>query len=97
VTPYVFHHQAEAEFAAAASFYEARTEGLGASFIDAVEHAISLVRQYPEMGSPLEGSRRRMLVSGFPYGVVYRHDADVIVILALAHLRQRPAYWRARE
>ena len=94
---WAFHSEAEAEFAAAALFYESRTQGLGASFVDAVERAILLIRQYPAMGTPIDATRRRMLVSGFPYAVVYRRDTDVIVVLAVANLRRQPAYWRARE
>jgi toxin ParE1/3/4 len=97
VIVYAFHREAEAEFTAAALFYESRTDGLGAAFVDAVERAVSLICQYPESGAPIAVSRRRMLVSGFPYAIVYRLDVDLIVILALAHTRRRPAYWRARE
>ena len=45
--------------------------------------------------------------SGFPpqalsahalsIGLIYRVDGDLIRILAVAHLRQLPGYWRSRE
>jgi plasmid stabilization system protein ParE len=97
VIPYAFHPEAEAELAEAARFFESRVHGLGKAFIDAVELVISLIRQYPEVGTLVGQSRRRVLVRGFPYAVVYQSQPDFVLILAIAHLRRRPGYWRARE
>ena len=57
--PYSFHPEARVEYAAAALYHASRRRGLGASFADAVEQALSLIREYPELGSPVEGSVRR--------------------------------------
>ncbi|MEW6688102.1 MAG: type II toxin-antitoxin system RelE/ParE family toxin [Pseudomonadota bacterium] len=58
---------------------------------------MSLVRQFPEAGSPIGSKRRRVLVARFPYSIVYRHDPDFILIVAVAHQRRRPGYWRGRR
>ena len=42
------------------------------------------------------GVTRRLMVDGFPYDVVYRAHVDAIEVLALAHHRRRPGYWRRR-
>ncbi len=94
---YSFHPEAEAEFVAAVSFYESRVVGLGKSFVDAVERTISLIRQYPEAGSSAGLSARRALVHGFPYAVIYRPGPELVLILAIAHLRRRPGYWQVRQ
>jgi hypothetical protein len=31
-----------------------------------------------------------------PYAVIYREDADEIVVLAVMHLHRRPDYWTDR-
>ena len=95
--PYSFHPEAEAELVEAALFFESRVNGLGRSFVDAVELTISLIRRYPEIGMAVDQSRRRVLVRGFPYAVIYQRQPDSILILAVAHLRRRPGYWRARH
>ena len=95
--PYSFHPEAAEELADAAGFYESRVGGLGAAFADAVEQAITLIREYPEIGTPFGRSRRRVLVRGFPYAVIDEHRPDGILVLAFAHVRRRPGYWRARE
>ncbi|MGH8645999.1 MAG: type II toxin-antitoxin system RelE/ParE family toxin [Gammaproteobacteria bacterium] len=95
--PYSFHPEAEAEFAEAALFYESRLVGLGKLFASEVDETISLIRKYPDVGSPVGYLRRRMLVRGFPYSVVYRRDPDFILIIAVAHSGRRPRYWRHRK
>ena len=71
--------------------------GLGKSFASEVQRTVLLIRQFPDAGSPAGTSRRRVLVPRFPYAIVYRRDPDSVVILAVAHQRRRPGYWRGRK
>lgn len=80
----------------AARFYEQRRAGLGFDFLAEVERSIARMREYPEAGRPIRGGTRRRLLRRFPYGLLYRLDADEIVIVAVMHLRRRPDYWRNR-
>lgn len=95
--PYKFHPDADAELEEASLFYESRMSGLGKSFAAEVEQTISLVLEFPESGSPVGPKRRRVVVARFPYSIVYRHDPDAVVIVAVAHQRRRPGYWRRRK
>ena len=89
---------AREEFAAAVRWYEEQRPGLGGEFFDAVVHATSLIQAQPEIGTLSSDHRtRRVLVQRFPYQVVYRLSADEIVIVAIAHLKRRPGYWRKRK
>lgn len=94
---YAFHPEADAELEEASLFYESRVAGLGKSFAAEVERTISLVREFPEAGSPVGPAWRRVVVARFPYSIVYRQDPDKIVIVAVAHQRRRPGYWRRRK
>ena len=95
--PYSFHPEAEAEFAAAALFYESRVAGLGRSSSGEVQRTISLIREYPNAGALVRPAVRKTLVDRFPYAVVYRHDPESVIILAIAHARRRPGYWKRRK
>lgn len=95
--PHFFHPEAEAEFSDAALFYESRVAGLGRSFSAEVHRTVTLIRRYPDVGAPLRPPIRRALVDRFPYAIVYRHDRESLLVLAVAHLRQRPGYWRRRQ
>ena len=89
---------ASEELAEAVRWYESRRAGLGTEFFDAVAATLSLIETNPEIGTTLsaEGRTRRALLTRFPYQVVYRLRPAEIVIVAIAHLKRRPDYWRAR-
>ena len=97
MSPYEFHDEAEDELGESAVFYESRIAGLGELFTSEVQRAVNMIRDHPEIGSPLGAKVRRVLVRRFPYNVIYRHDAGRIFILAVAHQHRRPGYWRHRE
>jgi len=92
---------AEEELAAAASWYDERRPGLGQEFFVAVDETFRLIRQFPEIGKRAhEVSKasgvRKTAVEGFPYWVVYQELPSLLYIVAIAHFRRRPGYWRYR-
>ncbi|HRQ78484.1 MAG TPA: type II toxin-antitoxin system RelE/ParE family toxin [Gemmatimonadaceae bacterium] len=91
-----FHPEALEEFEAAALRYAAIRPALGEAFIDRVEAATTRAVHSPMTGAPL-GSLRRVFVKRFPYFVLYAVEESRIVVLAVAHFRQRPGYWRRRS
>lgn len=92
-----FHPEAEAEMRAAAEFYETRRRGLGVDFIGEVERATQALVAYSRIGHRFSRRLRRVLVQRFPYGLLYRVDREWIFVVAVAHVRRRPGYWRTRE
>jgi plasmid stabilization system protein ParE len=91
-----FHPEAQAELIAAARYYEAQAENLGLDFISAAEATYRRLVSFPESGRPFGSRLRRVLVPGFPYGLIYRPEPDRMLVVAVAHLRRRPGYWRSR-
>ena len=91
-----FHPEAAAEFDAALRYYGERREGLAASFLAAVRAATDLAAATPLAGHAFSAGARRLLVPGFPYAVLYAVEPDVVFVLAVAHTRRRPGYWRGR-
>ena len=92
-----FHPEAAAEFIAAAQYYEQQAQNLGSDFVSAVQRTYQRLVDFPESGHPFGPRLRRVLVPGFPYGLLYRPEADRILIVAVAHLHRRPGYWRSRS
>jgi hypothetical protein len=50
----------------------------------------------PSVGSPYRHGTRRVFPRHFPHAVVYREGADSLIIIAVAHFRREPGYWRRR-
>jgi plasmid stabilization system protein ParE len=57
---------------------------------------MALIAERPEIGTLISGSTRRVVVSRFPYQVVYHLSPADITIVAVAHLKRRPDYWKTR-
>lgn len=91
--------QASEELAEAVRWYETRRAGLGGEFFDAVVAALTIIESRPEIGTTIsaDGQTRRVLVARFPYQVVYRLRPTEIAIVAIAHLKRRPEYWKNRS
>ena len=92
-----FHRAAELELAAAMRTGEARASGLGRELLNEVERVVALLCDLPDIGERLDDRRRRFPLQRYPYGVIYRVAGGTLRILAIAHRRQRPGYWRGRE
>lgn len=95
--PLRFHEEAEAELTEAARYYESQSPGLGTAFLLAVEESTAKILINPQAFPPVSIEVRRKLLERFPYGVLYVIEPDRIRILAVAHLKRRPGYWRRRR
>ena len=91
------HPDALAEMAEAARFYEERAPDLGRDFFEDVEAVLWAVVDNPEAGTIHEAPYRRMLCRRFPFAIIYRQRDDELRILAVAHQRRRPGYWKKRD
>lgn len=90
---------ASLEFQEAVRWYETQRTGLGADLFDAVNETFRFLQTKPQAGNPIstDAQTRRLLVRRFPYQVVYRVRPAEIVIVAVAHLKRRPGYWKNRR
>lgn len=97
MTTLVFHDEATDEYDAAAAFYEARQSGLGMRFRAAVVARLRSIRAYPKIGTAVSGTDcRKVLVSRFPYKLIYSEEPTCILIVAVAHASRDPNYWQNR-
>jgi len=58
-----------------------------------VQKAVDQIIEYPESAPLIRGQVRGKVVARFPYTLMYRVVDEAIVILAVAHHRQRPEFW----
>lgn len=96
-----WHPEAEAEFDAEVTWYEGRESGLGDRFEEDVFAAVDESVDTPEAWPPWPDWEREPLVrsksvTGFPYRVVYFVKDDLFTVVAVAHSKRRPGYWRDR-
>jgi toxin ParE1/3/4 len=90
------HEAAENELNDAADFYDLESPGLGETFINEIHRAIDLIARFPEASPLIRGRIKRKVLIKFPYTIIYSVRAKEIRILAVAHQKRRPVYWRGR-
>jgi toxin ParE1/3/4 len=93
----IFHPLAEQELLDAVSYYEEQETGLGLEYLGEIEHAVNFLMRYPEAGSKMRGSIRRLTLPKFPYSLLYRVLEGQIRVLAVAHHKRKPQYWVDRQ
>ena len=93
-----YHPAVENELREIRDYYEQRSPGLGAAFIDEFERQILKLKAAPERWMVVEKDVRRCLMRRFPYIVYFRQVATVrIRITAVKHQRRHPQYGRDRK
>ncbi len=91
------HELAEAEINEARLYYDLLSPGLGGSFIDEIEKALTQISDFPNAVPLVRGKIRKKIMPSFPYSFLYSVKVDQIRILAVAHHKRRPFYWRTRR
>lgn len=93
--------EAYIELETAKAWYDDERTGLGDELINAVDQALRSIGRSPGAGSPVDFVQpgpevRRIAVARFPYQVVYAVVDGEPLVIAVAHERRRPGYWKAR-
>ena len=92
-----FLPEAEVELAEAVEFYEQAEVGLGSAFTLEVERTVDRICSFPGAGAKFSASSRGKITANFPFWVIYRADGAEVTIIAVAHQRRKPGYWRRRK
>ena len=92
-----FHPTAEDELIDTALYYESKLVGLGSRFQSEVERGTALLKEYPLLGPEIENGIRLLVLRRFPYSLIYSLPGETLYILAVAHHRKKPGYWRIRS
>jgi plasmid stabilization system protein ParE len=91
-----FHAAAEAELLEARTWYAERSEITARAFATEVAWAVREICNAPERWKRYDYGTRRFMLPNFPFSIVYRVHQDAVQVVAVAHYRRRPGYWRGR-
>jgi toxin ParE1/3/4 len=90
------HPLAADEAKAAHTWYAERNPRTAAMFLDELDLAVARVAESPERWPHVRGRIRRYIFPKFPFSLVYRFTPTSIEVVAIAHHRRKPAYWKVR-
>jgi plasmid stabilization system protein ParE len=94
--PVVLSPAAEEEMLISARDYENTQSGLGDQFLDELIRAGARIAEHPEAWPTISGKIRRCLFNRFPFGLIFRIEAERIYVLAVMHMKRKPNYWNHR-
>jgi toxin ParE1/3/4 len=66
------------------------------AFEQVIDAKFTLLAQHPHLGTPGENNIRTLPLLMFLYIIYYRVEPGTIRVLAVAHQRRKPGYWRRR-
>ncbi len=93
---YRFLSPAEEEMAEASLRYETASNGLGKEFLDDLQRTVDMLREHPKLGRPAGRGLRQAPFRRFPFLLIYADEPDQLIVVAVAHQKRRPGYWRGR-
>lgn len=89
----IFSPEARLEFEEAERYYVRQATYLGSEFRAEIRNALPRLRLWP-LAFPIERNDiRRLLLSRFPYKLLYSTESDHIYVVAVAHQHREPNYW----
>jgi plasmid stabilization system protein ParE len=91
-----FHPDALEEADTARKWYAERSPVAELAFLTELNNAVELVAKNPETWPEYEFGTRRYVFQRFPYSLIYRCVKARIQIIAVAHAKRKPGYWKYR-
>jgi toxin ParE1/3/4 len=91
-----FLPEADEEFREAVRYYEDEAPGVGLRFVAEVRRGLIFITENPFAVAVFGGGIRRKALNHFPYSLLYAVESELVVIVAVAHQKRRPRYWRGR-
>ena len=95
------HPEAEAEIEAARAYVEKQRPGWGERLLLELEAVLRSVETNPSQWTLLETvpdstSCRRVRLRRFRYNLIFEELGASVIVLAFAHTRRKPNYWKSR-
>lgn len=87
---------AHEDFNQSFNWYASKSPGIAERFAHSIDTALSEIAADPERFAKIDDRHRERLVRKFPFRIIYRILANSVLIVAFAHAKRQPDYWRKR-
>jgi plasmid stabilization system protein ParE len=88
---------AKLDFDASFDWYAARSLQAALRFTNDVDAALVKVATNPERFVAVDDRHRECSLKRFPFRIVYRIEGNRVLVVAVAHAKRQPGYWRERS
>ncbi|MCE5228201.1 type II toxin-antitoxin system RelE/ParE family toxin [bacterium] len=80
----------------ALNYYRTKSPDLALAFASELDNSFSLITRNPMAFPAYASDVRKFTMHGFPFNIIYTLRDSEILILAIAHQRRKPDYWKNR-
>ncbi|MFO0592033.1 MAG: type II toxin-antitoxin system RelE/ParE family toxin [Polyangiaceae bacterium] len=94
--PLELHPAAIQEGEEAAAWYFERDPRVADRFVRELDAALEKIAHAPQRWPVYLHGTRRVRMTRFPYLLPYREEPSRILVVAIAHAKRKPGYWRQR-
>ena len=88
---------AEEDYEEAFEWYYQQSERAAEGLERVVGTALQKIRAASDRYPYCDARHQFVTMKPYPYKIVYRVEGERVVIVAMAHGRRRPGYWRSRD
>jgi plasmid stabilization system protein ParE len=92
----LFFEEANAEIEEGRAWYRRRSEVAEAALLRELNHAIEMVAEAPLRWAKYIAGTRRYVFPTYPYSLIFFVANDAVNVVAVAHDKRKPGYWRKR-
>jgi plasmid stabilization system protein ParE len=94
--PYRFHPQAWLDLETADDWYRERSADASVRFLSAVYDGLEKIVRSPQRWPKHLRGTKRFILHRFPFSIIYREESSAINVVAIAHHKRQPRYWKDR-
>ena len=94
--PLSFHPAARQDILGAYEWYAAQSQQVADGFYEELLPALDRIQDWPNLYPANLHGTKRLVLSRYPFSIIYRELPDEIQIIAVAHAKRRPSYWANR-
>ncbi len=91
---FIVSARARGQLNAARDWYDEQRDGLGFSFLVAVEQKLEVIEAFPTRFGVQFDNVRIAIVDGFPYLILFRVGPKNIRVISIFHTSRDPRVWK---
>lgn len=88
--------QAQQRIDEAFDWYIKRSSEAADAFLTGIGASLAQIASHPQLCPAYTKNTRRRMLAWFPYSVIFQEKEDIVLIVAVAHAKRLPGYWRGR-
>ena len=88
--------QAQQEINETFDWYFKRSPDAAEAFLTEIATSLAQIASQPQLYPIYTKNTRKRVLAKFPYSIIFQEKDDVILVVAVAHAKRRPRYWRGR-